>query len=142
MRDYARAIELSPDSSRIVLAYGHALYLGRRFQDTAAVYERFLATHPRDDQVLEQLGTLYYAPLRKFSQAREVLARAVVVAPGRASVWRTYGSVLSELGDPQARAAFVHYLQLVDPKDPIESTLARGIRQRLSTGAPPAAIPH
>jgi tetratricopeptide (TPR) repeat protein len=142
MGDYARAIELAPDSSRIVLAYGRALYLGRRFPDAAVVYERFLATHPRDDQVLEQLGTLYYAPLRKLTQARDVLARAVVVAPGRASVWRTYGSVLRELADPQARPVFAHYLQLVDPKDPIESTLSGGIRQWLGPDAPPAAMPH
>ena len=142
MRDYARAVEIAPDNSRIVLAYGRALYLSRRFGDEAALYERFLANHPRDDQVLEQLGTLYLAPLRKLPEARDVLARLVIVAPGRASAWRAYGTVLRELGDPRARPVFARYLQLVDPKDPIESTLSRGIRQWLGPDAPPAAMPH
>jgi len=148
LRDYARAVELGTDESWIVLDYGGALSIAHRPQDAVPVYERFVAAHPDDAEVLEALGVLYHHTLQQPQRARDVLAHVTQVAPERLSAWRLYGQALAALGDPRAREIFVHYLELVDdaqgsdPQLVAERVLASQMRDWLSPPAPPAALQH
>jgi tetratricopeptide (TPR) repeat protein len=145
MRDYARAAELAPDSSWVVRSYAQALFRAIRFKESAAVYELYLASHPRDPDALEELAVLYRQSLRNPGRARDLLARVVEIEPRRASAWREYGDALREVHDPRARATYLHYLEIVDLHDPLERALSTYVRQTLlpllSPVAPAAPAP-
>jgi tetratricopeptide (TPR) repeat protein len=141
LQDFARASELAPDVSWIALEYARAMVNSFRLQDAAFFLERFLTTHPRDADALEELGLLYSDNLHQPDRARDLMERLIKIDPKRATAWRIYGDALFVLHDPRTRTAYEHYFELVDPEDPTEKRLGNLIRQRLSY-LPPAAIPQ
>lgn len=142
LRDYARAVELAPNESWIVKGYARSLDRARRPDEAAAVYERYIAAHPSDPDMIEEFGMLCRTTLRRPDRAREVFARLVEIDPQRASGWRSYGDALRDLGDPRAREVYGHYLEIVDLRVPFERVMAERVRSWLAANQPPAAAPH
>jgi tetratricopeptide (TPR) repeat protein len=138
--DYARAVELAPDTYWMVSGYATALEHAQRPRDAVAVYEKFLATHPDHAEAFEAMGVIYKQSLHEPERAREVFKLVVKLAPDRASAWRNYGDVLRQLhDDAAARKVYARYLELADTRDPIERVIAPTIRSYLAS-PPPASI--
>jgi tetratricopeptide (TPR) repeat protein len=148
LRDYARAVELDPNTLWITREYVRALGAAGRARDEVPVYEHFLATNPDDVETLEDLGILYQYTLHQPVRARDLLSHAVEVAPERISAWRKYADALYALHDPRWRPTDLHYLELLDhyqgtdPSIVGERAVSIQIRQRLEFEAKPAAMPH
>jgi tetratricopeptide (TPR) repeat protein len=140
--DYARAVELAPDTYWMVTAYATALERALRPRDAVAVYEKFLATHPDHAEAFEAMGVIYKQSLHEPDRAGGIFKLVVKLAPDRASAWRNYGDVLRQLhDDATARIVYARYLELAaNTTDPVERLIAPAIRSYLATPPPPASI--
>ena len=113
--DLEHALELNP---KFELASNNLgwIYAKQGDNERAAIYfDKTLEYDPDNEYALSRCGVVRER-LGQLDKAELCLARAVVVAPKDASVWRNYGDVLFKRGDPKHLRALANYLKYADPE--------------------------
>ena len=88
----ARLREVDPTSTSVLEAHARALFDGRRFEEAAAAFAELVERSPAEDYAHYGLGMSLWR-LQRFPQARDHLAMAVVMRPGRSE----YATALAQV---------------------------------------------
>lgn len=87
-----RLHEEDPRSASVLEAFARALFDTRRFAEAAAAFEDLVERNPSEDYAHYGLGLSYWR-LSRFAEARDHLAMAFVMRPGRSD----YGDALAQV---------------------------------------------
>lgn len=94
-----QAVQLFPNSPKILAAYGAALFLMADYQRACSYYEKAsLLSTPPPAWILSAHG-LVLQTLGRLHDAKDLLERATVLDPSNGNAWVNLGLVLSDLGN-------------------------------------------
>lgn len=94
-----QAVQLFPNSPKILAAYGATLFLMADYQRACSYYEKAsLLSTPPPAWILSAHG-LVLQTLGRLDDAKGLLERATVLDPSHGNAWVNLGLVLSDLGD-------------------------------------------
>ncbi len=92
----ARLREVDPTSTSVLEAHARALFDSRRFEEAADAFAELVERSPAEDYAHYGLGMSLWR-LQRFPQARDHLAMAVVMRPGRSEYATALGQVRATL---------------------------------------------
>ena len=92
----ARLREVDPTSTSVLEAHARALFDSRRFEEAATAFAELVERSPAEDYAHYGLGMSLWR-LQRFPQARDHLAMAVVMRPGRSEYATALGQVRATL---------------------------------------------
>ncbi len=92
----ARLREIDPTSKSVLEAHARALFDSKRFEESAAAFAELVEASPDEDYAHYGLGLSLWR-LQKFPAARDELAMAAVMRPGRADYAQALAQVRATL---------------------------------------------
>lgn len=93
---FARLREIDPNSMSVLEAHARALFDARRYEEAAAAFEELAERNPAEDYAHYGLGLSLWR-LQRFPEARDHLAMASVMRPGRADYAQALAQVRATL---------------------------------------------
>lgn len=91
-----RLMEVDPTSTSVLETYARALFDSRRYEESAAAFSELADRSPAEDYAHYGLGLSLWR-LQRFPAARNHLAAAVVMRPGRADYAQALAQVSATL---------------------------------------------
>lgn len=91
-----RLREVDPTSTSVLEAYARALFDSRRYEESAAAFAELVERAPAEDYAHYGLGLSLWR-LQRFPSARDHLAMATVMRPGRADYAQALAQVSATL---------------------------------------------
>lgn len=103
---YESAARLAPSDVAVVRDVGQLAHRLGKLELAEKLFERFLASHPGDEEVTNSLACVL-RDQNRYEDAITLLRDVINVHPERPVLWNTLGTVLSDSGD--AAGAMVFY---------------------------------
>jgi TolB-like protein/Flp pilus assembly protein TadD len=123
LRDYPGALQAFgearkrlPNSAQVLAAFALVQRRMGRWEDGLANMQQAVQLDPRNLTLIDSLAGEYLAPMRRFSEARAVLDRALLIAPGRTQFIGAKAQTYVAEGRLDEAAQLLDPLPL-DPKD-------------------------
>lgn len=112
----AKAVHLTPDSSRFAIAWAQALLALGRTEEAVRILEADIKKHPRAMAAIALLGHTY-VQLRQFEKGKEMLLKAIVLGPEYTNAYHGLVSACSNLGEKEEAKQYAEKLRELKAKD-------------------------